>query len=246
MEVDTLQASVNGLRRMLSDGPQQGVARDPGSLQRFQAELDANEHDLKRYRDEVAEVRRQVEIGRAQIGIGDARYQNDAVARDQFRDLLVRETQLASTGVAGSGTARFAGLAGAVLVQAGQYEAQVNAALQQIEAQVAARAGQLQEKIDQERANVAKFQQQLDALSDEARDLVGHVAQRNFGLVRDKLRGIVLRADVGITEQAWEVREEELDRVRSLQTERSRQEQLLDEELKEVRDDGVEPGQSGK
>ena len=66
------------------------------------------------------------------------------------------------------------------------------------------------------------------------------------GLVRDKLRGIVLRADVGITEQAWEVREEELDRVRSLQTERARQEQLLDEELKEVRDDGVEPGQSAK
>jgi hypothetical protein len=72
------------------------------------------------------------------------------------------------------------------------------------------------------------------------------VAQRNFGVVRDKLRGIVLRADVGITEQAWEVREEELSRVRSLQSERSRQEQLLDEELKEVRDDGVEPGQSSK
>ena len=47
-----------------------------------------------------------------------------------------------------------------------------------------------------------------------------------------------------ITEQAWEVREEELDRVRSLQSERARQEQLLDEELKEVRDDGVEPGQA--
>jgi hypothetical protein len=39
------------------------------------------------------------------------------------------------------------------------------------------------------------------------------------------------------------VREEELDRVQSLLGERARQEQLLDEELKEVRDDGVEPGQ---
>jgi tetratricopeptide (TPR) repeat protein len=246
MEVDTLQATVNGLRRMLTDGPQQGVAREPASMQRLQAELDANEHDLKRYRDEVGEVRRQIEVGRAQIGLGDARYQNDAIARDQFRDALTREAQLASGGAAGSGTARLATLVGAVLAQAGQYEAQVSAALQQIETQVAARAGQLQAKIDLERTNVARFQQQLDALSDEARDLVGHVAQRNFGLVRDKLRGIVLRADVGITEQAWEVREEELDRVRSLQTERARQEQLLDEELKEVRDDGVEPGQSSK
>jgi hypothetical protein len=47
-----------------------------------------------------------------------------------------------------------------------------------------------------------------------------------------------------VTQQGWEVREEELSRVRSLQSERARQEQLLDEELKEVRDDGVEPDQS--
>jgi hypothetical protein len=66
--------------------------------------------------------------------------------------------------------------------------------------------------------------------------------------VRDRLRNIVLRGDVGITEQAWEVREEELYRVHRLQAERARQEDLLDEELKEVRDDGVDtqPGQTGK
>ncbi len=245
-EVDTLQASVNGLRRMLADGPQQGIARDPASMQRFQAELDANEHDLKKYRDEISDLRRQIEMGRAQIGLGDSRYQNDALARDQFRDALEREVQLASGGVAGSGAQQLAGQAGAVLAQARQYETQLLAAFQQLEAQVAEKAGALQQKIDTERGNIAKYQQTLDGYDNEARDLVGRVAQRNFGLVRDKLRGIVLRADVGVTEQAWEVREEELDRVHSLQSERSRQEQLLDEELKEVRDDGVEPGQSKK
>lgn len=243
-EVDSLQASINGLRRMLADGPQQGIARDPASTQRFQAELDANEHDLKTYRDNIAEVRRQIDMGRAQIGLGDSRYQNDAVARDQFRDLIEREVQLASGGAGGSGAQQLSAQAGAVLAQARQYEAQLVAAFQQLDAQVAERAGGLQQKIDGERANIAKYQQTLDGYDNEARDLVGRVAQRNFGLVRDKLRGIVLRADVGMTEQAWEVREEELDRVRSLQSERSRQEQLLDEELKEVRDDGVEPGQS--
>jgi len=246
MEIDSLQATVNGLRRMVNDGPQAGVARDPASVARFQAELDANEHDLKRYRDEVGEIRRQVDMGRAQIGLGDARYQKDATARDEFRDALDREVQLASGGAAGGSAGRFAGQIAPLLAQARQYESTVAAALQQLEAQVAQRSGQLQAKIDAERANIAKYQQQLDAFSDEARDLVGHVAQRNFGLVRDELRKMVLRADVGITEQAWEVREEELERVRSLQGERARQETLLDEELKEVRDDGVEPGQQAK
>jgi tetratricopeptide (TPR) repeat protein len=246
MEVDTLQASINGLRRVLSDGPVQGVARDPASVQRFQAELDANEHDLKSYRDQLDELRRQIDMGRAQIGLGDARYQSDAAARDQFRDLLEREVQLAAGGAAGASAQRFAGAASPVLGEARRYESQLLSELQQLESQVAQRAGELQAKIEAERVNIARYQQQLDGLDDEARDLVGHVAERNFGLVRDKLRNIVLRADVGVTEQAWEVREEELDRVQSLQIERARQEQLLDEELREVRDDGVEPGATSK
>ncbi len=245
-EVDSLQATVNGLRRMLSDGPSQGVARDPASVQRFQAEIDANEHDLKLYRDEMAELRKQVDMGRAQIGLGDARYQNDAVARGQFRDALEREVQLAGNGGAGGGAQSFSGQARPLLAQARQYEDALGVSFAQLEAQVSERAGAMQQKIDAERANVATYQKQLDGYDGEARDLVGHVAQRNFALVRDRLRGIVLRADVGITEQAWEVREEELDRVRNLQGERARQEQLLDEELKEVRDDGVEPGQPSK
>ncbi len=241
MEVDSLQATVNGLRRLLTDGPQQGVARDPASTRQFQAELDANEADLKRYREGMTEARREVDMGRAQIGLGDARYQNDAVARDEFRDLLEREVGLAFAGSAGSGAQPFARQATPLLEQARTYEAQLVASVQALEVQVAARSGELQRKIDGERINLATYQQQLDALDNDGRNLVGQVAQRNFGIVRDKLRGIVLRADVGITEQAWEVREEELDRVRSLQSERARQEQLLDEELKEVRDDGVEP-----
>ena len=59
--------------------------------------------------------------------------------------------------------------------------------------------------------------------------------------MRDKIRGIVLRADVGVTEQAWEVREEEMERVRNLQHERAREEQILDEELREVLDDAGDP-----
>ena len=245
MEIDSLQATINGLRRVLNDGPQEGVARDPATLQREQAELDENEHDLRRYREDIVELRRQIDMGRAEIGLGDARYQSDAEAREQFRTLLEREVRLASGGEA-AGAQRFAQEADPVLSEAGRYEAQLVAALQQLDAQVAQRSGQLQQKVETERQNIGQYQQQLDALDNEARDLVGHVAERNFGLVRDKLRGIVLRADVGITEQAWEVREEELDRVRSLQSERARQEQVLDEELKEVRDDGVEPGQPTK
>jgi hypothetical protein len=245
LEVDQLQATVNGLRRMLKEDPQHGVTRDPMAVQRFTTELDQNEHDLKLYQAQVGELRRQIEFGRAQIGLGDARYQNDAVARMQFRDLLDREVQLASAGQAGANGQRFAQRVGPLLLQARTQDDKLLAAFAQLETQVAARTAELQQKIEAERANITKYAAQLDVLENGnggSRDLVGHVAEKNFIMVRDKLRGIVLRADVGITEQAWEVREEELARVHNLQTERAREEQLLDEELREVLDDANEPG----
>jgi hypothetical protein len=237
LEIDQLQAVINGLRRWLKDDAQRGVARDQATLERFNNELNENEKLLKQFQQQVVEIRRQIEFGRFQIGIGDARYQGDAMGRVQFRDVLDREVQLAAGGAAGSGAQRYASRVQPVLFQARSVEDKLVAAFAQLEQQVSGKIGEVRAKIDAERAKIVGFQTQLDGLDSEARQLVGEVARRNFGVVRDKLRGIVLRADVGITEQAWEVREEELDRVHNLQTERAREEQLLDEELREVLDD---------
>jgi tetratricopeptide (TPR) repeat protein len=245
IEIDTLQATINGLRRMLREDPQRGIARDPASVTRFQAELDANEHQLKLFQELAAELRRQIEVGRAQIGVGDARYQNDAAGRQQFRELLDREVQLAASGQAGAGGQRYAQRVGGVLAEARSEEDALIAAFAQLEVQVAARTTELRAKVDGEAQNIQRYGITLSTYDGEARDIVGHVAERNFRIVRDKLRSIVLRADVGVTEQAWEVREEELDRVHNLQGERAREEQILDEELREVLDDTSDSGSGG-
>lgn len=237
VEIDYLNATINGIRRMLKEDAQRGVARSPEDVKRFNAELDDNERLLKQRRQEADELRRQIEIGRAQIGIGDARYQNDAVARVSFRDALDREIMLASQGQAGGDAQRYSGKVKPALEQARAIEDRLVQQFAELEKQVTARIGEVQAKVEAERVKINGYNMQLGVLDTEAHDLVGQVAKRNFLFVRDKLRGIVLRADVGITEQAWEVREEELERVHNLQTERAREEQLLDEELREVLDD---------
>jgi SMC interacting uncharacterized protein involved in chromosome segregation len=231
---------------MLKEEGQRGQMRDAASMQRLQTELEANERDLKKYRDQISELRRVIEIGRAQVGLGDARFQNDLQARSDFRAALEREVELASQGQAGNDAQRFAAAAQPLLIQGRQMEERLNDAFAKLEREVASRTQDLRDKIETERQNLIKYQSQLDSLDVEAKDLVGHVAERNFGIVREKLKGIVLRADVGITEQAWEVREEENSRVSNLLSEKARQEQLLDEELKEVRDDAAEPGAQKK
>lgn len=242
VEIDYLNATINGLRRMLKEDAQRGLARDPGSVKRFNDELDENERLLKQRQEEAAELRHQIEIGRAQVGLGDARYQSDAQARVNFRDALETEMKLAQQGQGGGDASRYAGKVLGALEQSRTVEDRLVAQFGELEAQVSVRLTEVTNKVETERLKINEYNMQLGALDREAHDLVGEVAKRNFLFVRDRIRGIVLRADVGITEQAWEVREEELDRVHNLQTERAREETLLDEELREVLDDAGEAG----
>jgi tetratricopeptide (TPR) repeat protein len=243
LEIDHLHATINGLRRMLKEDAQRGLARDPASVKRFDEELDENERLLKQKQEEMVELRRQIDIGRAQIGLGDALYQSDAQGRVDFRTALEREVELAAQGQGGSSAQKYARKVQRALEESRAVEDRLVQQFALLEQQVAARLGEVQAKVEAERLKIDGYNVQLGALDREAQDLVGQVAKRNFLVVRDRIRGIVLRADVGITEQAWEVREEELDRVHNLQTERAREEQLLDEELREVLDDtGEGPG----
>src|SRR4029078_3451481 len=144
-------ATINGLRRMLKEDAQRGVARSPEDVKRFNAELDDNEKLLKQRRTEPDELRRQIEIGRAQIGIGDARYQNDAVARVSFRDALDREVQLASQGQAGGDAQRYAGKVRPALEQARSVEDKLVQQFAELERQVAARIGEVAAKVEARR-----------------------------------------------------------------------------------------------
>lgn len=246
LQVDTAQATVNGLRRMIKEGPQAGVVRDPQATAFFERELVQHERELAFYRKQVEALRKTVEIGRAQVGYGDQRFVDDDQVRRAYREALGREVWLAAQGAGGGALSAYARRIGPLLQHADQADARIEASLANIRQRVAQRSGELQSALSRETANMAGYSARLEELDKEARLVVGEVAMRNFGRVRDRLKNIVLRADVGITEEAWEVREEQMTRVRMLQIERSREDRTLKEELNEVLDDsGDGEGEKG-
>ena len=237
LQVDTLQATINGLRRMLREGPQSGVVRDPASVARFQQELAQNERDLAAYRAQMDSLRKMVSAGRVQVGFGDQRFVEDAQVRRAHKEALGNEVRLAAAGAGGGKLQAYAARIAPLLQTADASDAKVDAALAELEREVQKKTTVARSLVTRETQAMVGYQIQLDKLDGEARQVVGEVAMRNFGLVRDRLRNIVLRADVGITEEAWEVREEQMTRVRNLQIERAREDRLLKEELNEVLDD---------
>lgn len=232
LQVDQLQAVINGLRRTLGE-----ALRTPSATSEAEAQLVAAEQELDAYRAEMAQLRKSIGAGRLQVGFGDQRFLDDAEVRARFRTALDEEARRVARGEAGKKAAAYAERIQPLLARAKGLEDILQAQYQDLESRAQMRSRELYEMVEIETANARRYAELLAALDSEARVVVGEVAMRNFELVRERLKQIVLRADVGITEQAWELREEQMSRLRQLQLERVRAEQRLDEELREVLDD---------
>jgi len=241
LQIDTLQATINGLRRMLREGSQSGVVRDPASVARFEQELAQNEQDLGVYRQQMESLRKMITAGKLQVGFGDQRFVEDTAVRKAYREALTREVELAAAGAGGASLSAFAKRSLVLVKQAADADDKLEAAYADLEREVQKRAQELTDIVTRETRNIVNYSVRLEGLDKEARGVVGEVAKRNFGLVRDRLKNIVLRADVGVTEEAWEVREEQMTRVRSLRAEKAREQKLLNDELNEVLDDSGDP-----
>jgi tetratricopeptide (TPR) repeat protein len=238
LESDQLQALVNGLRRMVKEADRFGVTADPASRERFRLEIEANERQLEAYRQRIQQFRDAVEMGRVQIGFGDQRFVDDDAIRRRFAVVFAREVALAAMG--SGGEASYARSIQPLLARADRAEARLEGVKLRFEQQSVELARGLRGQIARESQNIAVYTDRLDGLDQQARLLVGEIAMRNFARVRDRLKNIVLRADVGMVQEAWEVREEHRLRVRDLQRERAREEQNLNDELREVLDDAEE------
>ncbi|MBW2458885.1 MAG: tetratricopeptide repeat protein, partial [Deltaproteobacteria bacterium] len=216
LEINTLQATINGLDRMLKDGPQAGVVRSPEQIQQFSTALVEQRRFLKYYRDQVSQLRRATEAGKVQVGFGDKRFVEDANHRVAYKKALWEEVKLAQAGGGGSQLASYVGRLTPILQSADKTDRRLEQALASIDKAVAEKAGELRKAVRRETANIVNYSLGLEDLDQEARLVVGSVALRNFKMVGGRLKDIVLRADVGITEEAWELREEQLTRVRRL------------------------------
>ena len=236
LQADQLRALVNGLRRVLSDADRYGVAVDAGSLERFRQEIDENEKDLAVYTRRIEALRGQVEIGRVQSGLGDERFQLDEKVRLNFRQLFGQEVQLASPS-RDSAESSYSKSVAPILSRMVKTEGQLDSFITQLNSAILSKSEEMRIVLDSEAQSIEMYASRLDTMDQHARLLVGEVAKNNFVRAKERLKDVVLRADVGLVQQAWEVREEQKFRVFDLLRERAQEDRLINDELREVLDD---------
>ncbi len=240
IEADKLRAMVNALKRVMRDADQFGVRADPALRERYRLEIEANAKDLEGYEQRIDQYRDAIEMGRVQSGFGDQRYVEDDQVRRRFRELFSREVALCAAGQDSGDAADYARAIQPLLARADVVDLRLETTRAELEKSALAQAEVLKSKIAEELAQVEARAANLDQVDQEARLVVGEVAMKSFAAMRDRLKGIVLRSDIGIVQEAWEEREEQRLRVRNLQRERAREEQMLNDELREVLEDAEE------
>lgn len=238
LETDNMRATVNGLRRMLREADEFGIGLSVARRQELTRELRASEADLGVYQQRIGELREQLERGRLQVGFGGREYAEDARVRQELDQLLEMELALVIAGHAGEAAKDYGRQGLALQRRATTVQRRLEQLQGNLEREVAERSSVLIEEIELEAQRVRDDTLRLDVLDQQARQLFGEIAMRSFATVREKLAGILLRADMGIAQEAWEVRQTHFDLVRDLQRERSRREQQLNEEFEDVMFDG--------
>jgi len=222
VEILGLEARIVASRASLPAVDPQKV--DPGAIE---AQLAEREAEIKDYEEQLIWIRRRLEVGRLQVGVGDRRYQADDAQRKEFIGLVERERQLA--GSAGREYDAAFGRVAAVEHQLDQRDAEIAEVVRR-------RVSRMLSTVDQETANLRRYRAALGSLESETEDVVGAISYLNFNRIHDRFYDLVLRADVGKIDVSWARREDHRVRIDTLTRERARELQSLDDEFRDVMD----------
>lgn len=237
-QVDNLEAMVVAIERYLRDQPPARSAVDASALR---TELAQHRTAIANYRQRIAELRRLIQAGRSQVGVGDPRYQRDLEIGREYHDLVVREQRILEN------AGRLPRNAVSLLARLDEVERRARAFDERLSGNVDRRINTIRAQMEEEQARVAGYRQRLAQLEAEAADVVGHLVLQNFQSVRLHFYQIVMRADLGLVDVAWEQREEHNNRARMLAEEQEREIGALNDEFREVTEGAPpEPGEQGR
>ncbi|MFK7990746.1 MAG: tetratricopeptide repeat protein [Sandaracinaceae bacterium] len=228
VELQGMEARIVAMERYLQDTEEQ---RDASGVAAIRSELANHRRTVGDYREAIERLTIDLEAARLQVGVGDARYERHEQLRTQHRRLVeqasVSDPQVRS-----------------LLARLDTAESRLRSRDQDIRTLAGERANDIQTQVQEESVRVEGYRQALTELEADTEEVVGAVTYTNFRQVQQRFYDLVLRADVGRIDVAWQRREEHRMRVEMLTRDRAREMQALDDEFREIMDESGESGES--
>jgi tetratricopeptide (TPR) repeat protein len=227
-------ASAVATRKFYQDEVRKSLRAD--QQQAAQQEVDGMLNEIESQSTLADQLRRELDDSRMSVGVDDAdmqlaqelHRQYDGVLK-RLHDLDVRMRSQLSTSDRSK-----AEQIESILDRAHNVEQRVVRFNRRIDDMLDVRLKDIQAEVNDEKLKVAAYRQQLGGYTAESADVGGGIMAENFRAVTQRFYNVVVRADVGIIDVAWALKDSSTRNSSRLVSERKRELKLLDDEYKEV------------
>lgn len=230
LEVELLgmEARMTATKRFVGDTSK---ARDASAMDAVRAELATQQAAVVDYRGRIAQLRLQVEAGRLQTGVGDQDFERDAALRKQHAELVERERKILKALGAQSDPQIESAFRRTTAI-----EGVLDLDDHEVDLIVAERVSHMRIVLNEETAKLVGYRTQLATMEKDSEEVVGGIALENYHNVRKRFYDLVLRADVGVVDVGWAIREEHRMRGETLSRQRARDLKSLEDEFRDIMD----------
>ncbi len=201
-----------------------------------QLEIDQYMSEIDREQLAIDAVRKELEEAAQSVGVDDSDMKAGEELKAKYDDVVKRQQALFQRVLARlGGQDRAKGeQIGAILGRADALSGKLLAYNQKIDALAEEKLGPIRIAIGEEKTKVGEHRGLLSGYHGESNDVGGGVLAEGLRGVSQRFYNVVVRADVGIIDVAWALKDSATKETNRLVSERKRELKLLDNEFKEV------------
>jgi TolA-binding protein len=231
--IDSLRAQLVAAEKYFSD------TVDPKN----KLQVESFRRDARDRRREITELQQQLERlrqaatdARDVMGVGGARELAERTTKDRYRSVTAKE-HLILVGLRGrlgqQQREEFDTLT-SLLSRCELVEQSVQQFNRKLDQGIEVKLVAIRQAIDEERRHLGSYRVEADQTSLQTNEVAGGITYRGFQAVARRFYEIVVRADVGIIDVAWALKDDKTKEVSRLVRQQKRELKLLDQDFREV------------
>lgn len=231
--VDSLRAQLVAAEKFFADtgGSKSKTVRD-----QFRKDVEQVKTLITGLQTEVDEIRQSLEDAKGSLGVGGAEEVAERGVKDQYRDALTREHTLLTTlrgRLSGGNSHQFDELSG-LLDRCNKVDQVLKEFDRRLDRGVEEKLTSIRAALTEEKDRVSKYEVEASDYNSRSDTVAGSLTYDGFREVAQRFYEIVVRADVGIIDVAWALKDTKSKEVSRLVRQQKMDLKVLDAEFKEV------------
>jgi archaellum component FlaC len=231
--VQSLQAQLVALQKLFADT---ASSKKPKVRETFRKESEAIKMMMIGLQSELEELRHALADARNSVGVGGADEVAERNVKEQFTSALQDEhkaLQELGARLSGEEAQRFRALA-ALYDRTDKIQGVLNAFDEKLDAGVESKLTSIRAALAEEKEHVSRYGVEAADYKTRTDSVAGGITYNGFQDVAQRFYEIVVRADVGIIDVAWALKDAKSKEVSRLVRQRRMDLKVLDSEFKEV------------